>query len=299
MKINCCWLYAISRYGYPPSLEKTKKALRDMSEMGFKAAELEGVREANLLEVYARRHDLKELCDGLGLKIANFCPVLPDIVSMDRGKRLKAAGLFEYAADLSCFFGADLVQIDSFTPPLVFRGVAPYKKMVRFNERYVVRIPSGFSWDRQWDALVDGVSRCKKAAAKRGLTLLMEPRVGEMIPTTDAMLRLIAAVGKDKFGVVLDTGHLYGQKEILPLSVMKLGRAIKYVHASDNDSLTNEHRAIGEGSIDWEGVFLALKRVGFNGWVGVDVGNVPDIRRAYVKSRRALERLGRKHRIPG
>jgi sugar phosphate isomerase/epimerase len=278
-------------------MEKTRRALRDMAEMGFEAGELEGVREPNLREVHARRRELKSLCRELGLKIINFCPVLPDIVSMDRRRRLNAADLFELGAEMSVFLGSRYVQIDSFTPPLEFRGVAPYKKAVRFNERYVVRVPSGFSWERQWDALVDGVARCKRVAKGHGLTLLMEPRVGEMISNTDAMLRLMAAVGKDGFGAVLDTGHQYGQKELLPLAVMKLGRAIKYVHASDNDSLTNEHRAIGDGSIDWDGLMLALKRVGFDGYVGVDVGNVPSIKDAYVRSRKSLERLARRHRM--
>ena len=295
MKIACCWLYAISRYGYPPTPAKTRKALAEMAAMGFTAGELEGVREQNLKEVWRDRHELKALCSDLNLRIINFCPVLPDLVSLDARKRRHAIDLFEIGADLAAFFRAPTVQIDSFTPPLEFRGTAPYKKMVRFNERYVVRVPKGFSWARQWEALTDSMRRCKRAANARGLTLLVQPRVGEMVSNTDAMLRLIEAVGPKGFGVVLDTGHQYGQKEILPLSIMKLGRAIKYVHASDNDSLTNEHRAIGDGSIDWDGVMLALKRVGFDGWVGVDVGQVPRIMDAYRRSRRALERLGHRH----
>ena len=295
MKIACCWLYAISRYGYPPTLAKTRKALAEMAAMGFKAGELEGVREQNLKEVWRDRHELKAFCADLDLAIINFCPVLPDLVSMDARKRRHAVDLFNIGADLAAFFDAPTVQIDSFTPPLEFRGTAPYKKMVRFNERYVVRVPRGFSWERQWDALTDSMRRCKRAANARGLKLLVEPRVGEIVSNTDAMLRLIEAVGARGFGVVLDTGHQYGQKEILPLSIMKLGKAIKYVHASDNDSLTNEHRALGDGSIDWDGVMLALKRVGFGGWVGVDVGHVPRIMDAYRRSRRALERLARRH----
>ncbi len=295
MTVNCCWLYTISRYGYPPSLALTRRAIREMAAMGFTAIELEGVREPNLKEVYGARHELKDLCAGLGLAIINFCPVLPDLVSMDARRRRRAVDLFGMGAELADFFGSRLVQVDSFTPPLHFRGVAPYKKAVRFNERYEVRIPKGFSWDRQWAALVDGIGRCKRIANRGGLTLLVEPRVGEMVSNTEAMLRLLDAVGRKGFGVVFDTGHQHGQKELLPLSIMKLGRAIKYVHASDNDGLTNAHRAIGDGAIDWDGVFEALDRVGFAGPMGVDVGQVPRIMDAYRRSRRALVRLGVRH----
>lgn len=40
MKISCCWPYASSKYGYPPSLEDTKKALREMKDLGFTYVEL-------------------------------------------------------------------------------------------------------------------------------------------------------------------------------------------------------------------------------------------------------------------
>jgi hypothetical protein len=52
MKICCCWLYAISKYGYPPNLENTFKVIREMKDLGFEFIELEGVREKNLKEVY-------------------------------------------------------------------------------------------------------------------------------------------------------------------------------------------------------------------------------------------------------
>jgi hypothetical protein len=64
MKISCCWLYAISTYGYPPSMPDTFKALGDMKALGFEYVELEGVRRDNLMAVYENRHELKESCDG-------------------------------------------------------------------------------------------------------------------------------------------------------------------------------------------------------------------------------------------
>lgn len=54
MKICCCWLYAISKYGYPPTIAKTYRVIREMAGMGFKYIELEGVREKNMAEVYRR-----------------------------------------------------------------------------------------------------------------------------------------------------------------------------------------------------------------------------------------------------
>ena len=59
MKISCCWLYAISKYGYPPSISDTYRALEDMQRLGFKYVELEGVREENLRAVYEEKENIK------------------------------------------------------------------------------------------------------------------------------------------------------------------------------------------------------------------------------------------------
>jgi sugar phosphate isomerase/epimerase len=96
------------------------------------------------------------------------------------------------------------------------------------------------------------------------------------------------------FGAVLDCGHLHAQKEILPLSVEKLGARIFYVHASDNDSRDNDHLAPGRGTVDWETLIAGLRRHGFDGYIGIDVGGVPDLEAQYVEGlafmRELLER---------
>jgi sugar phosphate isomerase/epimerase len=92
-------------------------------------------------------------------------------------------------------------------------------------------------------------------------------------------------------GAAFDTAHQHAQKEILPLSVEKLRDRIFYLHVADNDGCVNEHLALGRGTIDWEGVFTALKKHKFDGAVAVDVGHVPDLKEQYVESRRYLERL--------
>jgi len=66
MKISCCWLYAISKYGYPPSLEDTKKVLGEMKDLGFKYVELEGVRNEGMKMIYDNREELLSLCSSLG-----------------------------------------------------------------------------------------------------------------------------------------------------------------------------------------------------------------------------------------
>ncbi|MCS7192792.1 MAG: sugar phosphate isomerase/epimerase [Armatimonadetes bacterium] len=291
VKIGCCWLYAISKYGYPPSIEETKQALKDMKALGFKYVELEGVREKNLREVYSCRHELKALCDDLGLVVDNFCPVLPDVVSLDEQKRRHALSLFDLACEIANFFGCTTIQTDSFTPPMEFEGPAPYKQMVDFGIQFKVKVDFQFSWHEQWRVMVDSFQTLAQKAADNGLKFCLEPRVGEMISNTDAALRLFDHVGHDNLGFVLDTGHLHAQKEILPLSVEKLSKRIFYVHLSDNDSKTNEHLGLGRGTIDFEGLFVALKKHEFSGMVGLDIGRIPNLDEEMRRSRDFLLEL--------
>jgi sugar phosphate isomerase/epimerase len=291
MKISCCWLYAITKYGYPPSLADTHRALKEMAALGFTHVELEGVREENLRAVHAEREGLKRRCDDLGLTIVNFCPVLPDLVHPEKAKRVQAIDLFKLAVEAAAFFGCETIQSDSFTPPLEFVGEAPYQEAIKYGQRFEVKVDPAFRWDALWGWLVDSIGTCADEAARADLKFCLEPRVGEIISNTDALLRLMDAVDADNFGAVLDTGHQHAQKEILPLCVEKLGSRIHYVHASDNDGRTNEHLAVGRGTVDWDGLFSALKKHGFSGYVAVDVGGVPDVEAQYKESKVFLEKL--------
>jgi len=291
MKISCCWLFAISKYGYPPSLPNTHRALAEMAALGFTSVELEGVGEENLRAVSEARQELKARCDGLGLKVVNFCPVLPDLVHPEKARRIHALDLFKLGVETASFFGCEMVQTISSIPPLAFVGDAPYKDALAYGQRYQVKVDPGFRWDALWGWLTDSMGACADEADRAGLRLCLEPRVGEIISNTDALLRLMEAVDSDNFGAVLDTGHLNAQKEILPLSVEKLGSRIYYVHASDNDGQTNQHLAPGRGTVDWDGVFAALKKHSFSGHVAVDVGNVPDVDAQYKESKVFLESL--------
>ena len=291
MKINMCWLYAISKYGYPPSIEDTLKVIDEIADLGFTYMEMEGVREENMKAVWDARKVIKDKVEKRGLKLMNFCPILPSLVSTDKTEREKGFELYKIGLDLSEYFETELVQIDSFTPPLKFKGEAPYKEAINFGLDLKVEIDPEFRWDDQWKVLVDSFTRAAEMAKERGKKLCVEPRVGEMIANTDSALRLLDHVNSDNLGIVLDTGHLNAQKEILPLSVEKLGKKIYYLHVSDNDGKVNEHLGLGKGNIDWEGVFLALKKHGFDGYVGLDIGNVEDLDKEVIESRKFLEKL--------
>jgi sugar phosphate isomerase/epimerase len=270
MKISCSWLYATSKYGTPPSLADTQRALKDMAALGFSAVEMEGVGEEQVRAVHAARNDLKTLGDELGLRIVAFRPVLPELVHGDKTRRVQALDLFKLAVETATAFGADTIQTAGYPPPA---------------------IDPAFRWDDLWGRLVDSLGACADEAARADLTFCVEPRAGDIISTTDGLLRLMDAVDMDNFGAALDTGQQHGQKEMLPLSVEKLGARLLALHASDSDGHSAEPLAVGRGSVDWEGIFAALKKHGFAGHVAVTVGQGPDLDARVRESKAYLEKL--------
>jgi len=291
MRLNLCWLYAISKYGYPPSIKDTFKVIKEASKLGFHYMELEGVREDNIREVYENRKEIKKMCESNGIKIMNFCPIIPVLVNLDKGKREQGFELYRIGLEIAAYFEAEFVQIDSFTPAVNFKGKRPYNENVDFGLNFRIDINLDFDWEQQWGVLVESFERAAELAKEANLKLCVEPRVGEIISNTDSALRLLDHVKSDNLGIVLDTAHLHAQKEILPLSVEKLKNKIFYLHAADNDGRVNEHLAVGKGNIDWEGVFLALKKHGFDGYVGIDVGRVDNLENEILYSRNYLVKL--------
>jgi sugar phosphate isomerase/epimerase len=270
MKISCCWLYATSKYGNPPSLADTHRAIRDMASLGFSAVEVEGAGEEQVRALHAARNELKAGCTELGVRIVAFRPVLPELVHADKARRVQALDLFKLAVEAATAFGAETIQTAGYPPPA---------------------IDPAFRWDDLWSRLVDSLGACADEAARADLTFCVEPRAGDIISTTDALLRLMDAVDMDNFGAALDTGQQHGQKEIVPLSVEKLGSRLYALRASDSDGQSGQPLTAGRGTVDWAGVFAALKKHGFAGHVAVTVGQGPDLDAQVREAKAYLEKL--------
>jgi sugar phosphate isomerase/epimerase len=293
MKIVCAWMYAIGRYGFPPAIGNVLKAIREMKQMGFQYIEAEGIGYENLEAVIAHRGEIRAICQGEGLEVANFAVLLPDIISMEGGVRERAMEHFSRGAETAAFLGSPYVWIDSYFPPLkVHRGVVPTEGLV-YGQEFRVSVPEEFRWPRFWSSFVEAVRRVTAIARSQGVGLLVEPRVGEVVSNSEAMLRLVEAVADDNLGLILDTAHQHAQKELVPLSVEKLGAHLKYVHVADNDGRDNRHFEPGRGTIDFREIFRLLARRSFDGYVSVDLEKLPRLREKFVQTRGFLEGLAR------
>lgn len=296
MKTGICWLYAIELYGYPPSMEDTGKALERISKLGFKYTEIEAFgfeKKGNIKGFFRGRKEIKKIVDDLGLKIINLPMMLPGLVSLDSSRRKRAKELLNTALEIAVYLESDMASFCSFTPDLEFIGERPYDTAISYGYEFRVKVDPNFSWNEQWSVLIDSFSWCNEKLKKAGIQMLIEPRVGEIVSNTDGILRLIDGIRDSNFGAILEVAHLHGQREILPLSVEKLGERIRYVHVADNDGRDNNHNIPGDGTVDWEQLLLALKKHNFSGYFLIDVRSrsKEKMDKDYVESKQFLEKL--------
>ena len=307
IRIACAYAFPICKYGYPPSFPDLEKALREIAAMGYRHCELEGLGPAHNRHFTTKRKNYLRLSAELDLHFHNYCIVGPLLVSPDIARRRKAYELYDSGCDNAAALGAETVHIATYTPPLRYRKI-PYqlKKSYNFDLDYRAEVPKGFDWKSTWSVLVESCRRAAETADRYGLDVLVEPRVGEMIAGTDAMLLLLRDVDHPRLKANFDFAHLMAQKEILALSWKKLEPHIGGIHVADNDTRTVEHLQIGTGAVDWRAMLALIASSRYDRYLGVDLFVRPSKAvPAFREARNTLEKmvgefgLSRRIEVPG
>ena len=292
-KIVCAYLYVITNYGYPPSIDNYLKYLEEMAALGFKSIELEGIREKNLMEVYAIKDTVKAKLDELDLSLPHFCTVLPGLSSLDESVKKSQIELFEKGCEIAQTLGAKSVLDNGPLPPFVFSDNIPITRHYDSASLSNAYIPTDLSWKKYWDSLTGTMRTLCDIAAEYGLSYQVHPAEGVLCSTTDGFLYMHDQVGKDNFKFTFDTANQFAVKENLSMSLHRLKDHVDYIHISDNSGERIEHLSVGEGNINWDIFFETLDIIGYKGDYGLDIGgaesNVSDLNKAYISSANFLE----------
>lgn len=105
-----------------------------------------------------------------------------------------------------------------------------------------------------------------------GQYLLFE--TGQETPV--AMLRCFETVGCDNLGINLDTANLILYGKANPVDALDVfGKYVRNLHAKDGCYPTNGHdlgceTRIGEGKVDFRGLFKKLHELGYNSYVTIE-----------------------------
>jgi len=279
MKLSVTYLVTILKYGYPPKPEDDIKSLEYLNRLGFHYLEMEGLGREHAENLKKNVNVYKKALADNNIHVHNFCCVDPDMVSLDKNKRMIALDHYKEMAEIGCELGTETLHLASFAPPVEYLGRMPYQLdggEYEFGSKSRVRIPDGFSWDRVWDAVVESTRFCAEYAKSLGKVVIMEPRVGEVICSVDSMIRLLDDVGCDALKANFDTGHFSAQREDVCIALKKLEGKFANIHIADNNPIDSEHLPLGSGTIDWDEFFRILVQQKYDGYMGLDLGAKDD-----------------------
>lgn len=284
-RITCCYLYTITKYGYPPPAAQSLSYLEEYSTLGFSSVELEGIRKEHLNEMFDLRFQIKKKVKELNLSVPYFCVVLPGLSSVNENERAENLALFEKGCQIAKELGALGVLDNAPLPPYQFPADIPIVRHYHEDVVLAATFPVNLKWADYWKILVETYRAACDIAKKYGLTYQMHPALGVLASTTDAFLYFHNAVQRDNLRFNFDTANQYALKDNLPLSLLRLAEYIDYIHISDNGGQRIEHLKLGDGIIDWNGFFDTIHRIGFKGHFGIDIGGaesgVNDLDAAY------------------
>ena len=81
--IVACYLYPITKHGYPPRAGDSLRHLGEFADLGFRSVELEGIHEKHLGEMAAMGGRILEKKEALDMQVPVFCVVLPGLCAAE------------------------------------------------------------------------------------------------------------------------------------------------------------------------------------------------------------------------
>lgn len=144
----------------------------------------------------------------------------------------------------------------------------------------------------EWQKLCDGLNKLGKLAAKKDMKLTYHHHMGTGVQTAAEIDRLMENTKPELLGLLFDTGHLSFSGEDYLAVLDKWMPRIRHVHLKDMRKTLRAKakkekwsflEAVkagvftvpGDGSIDFEPVFKALKKAKYEGWWVVEAEQDP------------------------
>lgn len=293
MKLGITVAYARTKFREKPSLDDYSQFVKWVADTSFDGFELAVFSREHLYSEFGNEKNvrsLREHYNSLQLECNAFEAGFLRYMIIDPSEEIreKAVEDMKKVVEVASHLEADLIYAHSAPDP---SWKIQWRRLYdEYSPPLRVHVSEGFSWDESWTRYVEIIGKLTDVAENEGLKFALEIRPYEIVNNSDCMMRLIEAVESESLGVVFDTGHLFVQKEILPIAAEKLGERIFLVHLSDNDGVIDNHWAPGKGNIAWESILQAFKKIGYDGYLNIDVaGEYKDISQEILAGKKYIE----------
>jgi sugar phosphate isomerase/epimerase len=153
-------------------------------------------------------------------------------------------------------------------------------------------VAPGESWSAALKLFVEGLKPVAEHAEKEGVLLLVEPEPGLLVETADQFLELMQYLDSPAIGLNFDIGHFYCVGDEPAPTVRRLASHIRHIHLEDIAATrVHAHLVPGEGAIDFPATLQAVRNIGYQGWITIEL--YPYIDDPDTAARTALERISK------
>jgi len=260
-----------------------EEAVRRIAKAGYEGVDLYTGAPHAWPQDYTKseRESLKKMISDLGLKLTGFAVAGGGLglqYNFSSPRESIRKGTIQYyidnirlAAELGC----------------------PLMNVLTGHVLYGTSKEQGLKWTM--DALQQLVAEAEKTKFILGLHPQYIAESPLMITVDDA-LDMIKQLNSSCVKIIYDTAQQNISYRNFMDDIRRAGKYLCYVHGADNDGVRWTHEALGNGTVDWEGIVRALVEINFGGYICTQSwSELPnDVDSVMRESREYLEKVFKK-----
>ncbi|HKR74987.1 MAG TPA: sugar phosphate isomerase/epimerase [Candidatus Nitrosocosmicus sp.] len=116
-----------------------------------------------------------------------------------------------------------------------------------------------------------GVKKVLPSAEEKQVKILVEPEPGLLIENSKQFVEFIKKFDSQYLKLNFDIGHFYCVNEDPRALILELQDYIEHFHMADIKDRVHYHLIPGLGAIDFQNVFQAIKEIGYDGYITVEL----------------------------
>jgi sugar phosphate isomerase/epimerase len=252
------------RIGFMASLGLARmpatRVVAELRALGYRAVEWTAVHFNPRTKSATELRGLVEMARNEGLATSEVV-VQQDYVTTDEARRADRIAYTLEAIEACAEAGVSTVNL--------FTGPAPW-------DESAPRIPAGLSLGAAWDMVTDAFRLIVPALERYQVHGAVEGVFGMICNDYRSTEALIESFGSPWLGVNFDPSHgTLRDDSDTGWIVRQWGkRRIKHVHLKDAVGIPEIGKFVfpllGEGNVDWKGMFAALRDIEYEGWLSVE-----------------------------
>ena len=197
-----------------------------------------------------RRKTIKRILDDNGIAVSSMLPAPGggpgfNVASPLEEERLEAIDQYKQVIELCADLGGPTV--------MYIAGWQIY----------------GTSRIQAWDWSRQALGEIAKRAADLGVNLVVEPTPTDsnLVESCDDAIEMMEQVGAKNVGLMFDTQHAYYRNEVPTDYVYRMGKNLRHIHLSEFGRFPP-----GAGRGDFVGLVSALRQIGYEGYLTMEIG---------------------------